>query len=84
MINRLRAEVTVASMTTGGPARGRAIPRYFFFVAPFFFAGGGATAFRLPRFGGSSDRLIASSKIRFTFTFTSRAAFAGCLGIWFL
>lgn len=52
----------MASMTTGGPARGRAIPRYF--VAPFFFAGGGATLFNFPRFGGSSDRLIASSKMR--------------------
>lgn len=60
-------EVTAVSMTTNGPERVRAIPRYFFsVVAPLFFAGGGA-AFILPRFGDSSDRSIISSKMRFTF-----------------
>ena len=63
----------MASMTTSGPERVRAILRYFF--APFFFAGGGAI-FMLPRFGGCSDRSIISSKIRFTFVFTSRGFFA--------
>jgi hypothetical protein len=57
-------EVTVASTTTSGPERLRALPRYF--VAPFFFTGVGAI-FMLPRRGGCSDRSIISSKMRFTF-----------------
>jgi len=52
----------VASRTTGGPERVRAIPRYL--VAPFFFAGGGATFLRFPRCGGCSDRSINSPKTR--------------------
>lgn len=51
----------MASMTTGGPARGRAI-RYL--VAPLFLAGGGAAFFRFPRFGGCSLRSIISPKMR--------------------
>jgi hypothetical protein len=64
-------EVTVASMTTGGPERVRAIPRY---LVAFFLVRSGAI-FIVPRFGGCSDRSIISSKIRFTFTFTSRDFF---------
>lgn len=51
----------MASMTTSGPARGRAI-RYF--AAPFFFAGGGAAFVSFPRFGGCSLRSIISPKMR--------------------
>lgn len=62
----------MASMTTSGPERARAILRYFF--APFFLSGGGAI-FMLPRCAGCSDRSIISSKMRFTFAFTSRGFF---------
>ncbi|MEA2163230.1 MAG: hypothetical protein QOK37_1357 [Thermoanaerobaculia bacterium] len=62
MIGEIVVEVTVASRTTNGPERVRAIPRYL--VAPFFFAGSGATFLRLPRFGGCSDRSMNSLKTR--------------------
>jgi hypothetical protein len=51
----------VASITTVGPERVRAIPRYL--VTSFFFSGGGATFLRLSRLGDCSDHSMNSAKI---------------------